>query len=427
MENKLKNNIIVKNDEVKFLDYFVIFLLIYLPSSFYGRSMKGSISLSILLVVAFAIVVINRKLKINVKSFMFILGIMILSIFTMIMNLESPYQYLIFGISIICAYCIYLSFSFTKFVFVFTRIMYFLCIFSLITFALLLSVPNVFSVFPTITNSAGLTVKNLLFSVIHNSDYFNSNFGMFWEPGAYQTFINLALYFQLFILKDLDTRRIIVFIVTIFTTFSTTGYICTFILFTIYLLINKNITKITLKKRKKLIIVALMLIVVGIFIFNMMPNHIVFKVFGKLEAIINPSLASQSIAYSSTTARIDAIKIPLINWIKSPFWGVGFENLYNYSINDNTNFLTATPLNWFGLFGLPLGFLFNYCFWRLTKFSRNGFFIRILEFGFLNLIILSEYYNMNSFLLTLIIYGFSAKYALYMSREVDVSGELRLG
>lgn len=416
MENKLKNNVIEKN-EVKFIDYFAIFILIYLPSSFYGISMKGSINLSILLIVAFSTVIRNNNLKVNVKSLMFILAIMILSSLTMIMNLDSPYQYLIFGTAIICAYFMYLSFSFTKFVFIFTKIMYFLCIFSLITFVLLLTVPSVYSVFPTITNSAGLIVRNILFSVVHNSTYFNSNFGMFWEPGAFQTFINLALYFQLFILKDLDIRRIIVFIITIFTTFSTTGYISMFILFVIYLLINKSKTKIALKKRKKLIKIVMVLLLIGIFIFNMMPSHIVFKVFGKLEAIINPNLANQNIAYGSTTARIDAIKIPLINWLRSPLWGVGFEDMYNYSINGNTNFLTATPLNWFGLFGLPLGVLFNYCIWRLTKFSNNSFFVRIFEFLFLNLIILSEYYNMNAFLLTLIIYGYSIKYA----DQVEVS------
>ena len=196
-----------------------------------------------------------------------------------------------------------------------------------------------------------------------------------------------------------------------------------FILFAIYLLINKSKTKIALKKRRKLIKVVMVLLLIGIFIFNMMPSHIVFKVFGKLEAIINPNLANQNIAYGSTTARIDAIKIPLINWLRSPLWGVGFENMYNYSIKNNTNFLTATPLNWFGLFGLPLGVLFNCCIWRITKFSKNSFFVRIFEFVFLNLIILSEYYNMNAFLLTLIIYGYSAKYILY-AKQVEVGNGL---
>lgn len=302
--------------------------------------------------------------------------------------------------------------------------MVFLSVFSLCTFALLLTVPSIFAVFPTVTNASGLSVNNLFFAVVHNSSYFNSNFGIFWEPGAYQTFINLALYFQLFVLKDLNIRRITIFLITIFTTFSTTGYLAALLLFGIYLISNRDKTKITIRKRRKLIISITMLLIIGLIAFSMLPNNIVFKVFGKLEAIVNPNLINENIAYGSTTARIEALKIPVINFLDSPVLGRGFENLYNYKINNNTNFLTATPLNWFGLFGLFLGVLLNYSLWKFTRISKNPIYIRCLEYGFLNLIILSEYYNMNAFILAIIIYGFSDKGMLFKSGNTIRNGDI---
>lgn len=402
------------NNKIKFIDYFSIFSLIYLSSSFYGRSMKGSFNLTFLLTISLLTIIINnKKLVLDKKNLMFFISIVILSSFTMIINMESPYQYIIFWASLISAYLFYLSYNSMRFIYIYTEILYGLCIFSLFSFILLVTVPSVFVIFPTITNVSDLTVNNLLFAVVHNSSYFNSNYGMFWEPGAFQTFINLALYFQIFVLKDLNGKRIIIFLITIFTTFSTTGYLATMFLFVIYLISNKDKTIIVIKRKRKLIRAISFLIIIGVGIFSLLPDKILFKVFGKLEAIINPNLINQNIAYVSTIARIDAIKIPIINFIESPLWGRGFESLYNYSLNNNINFLTATPLNWFGLFGLVLGILFNYSVWKLTKLSNTMILIRILEFMFLNFIMISQYYNMNGFILTLIFYGFSNRVALY--------------
>lgn len=58
---------------------------------------------------------------------------------------------------------------------------------------------------------------------------FSRNSGPFWEPGIYQIYINIALYFALFFFKNKDGKtpwiHIIVFCITILTTISTTGYL----------------------------------------------------------------------------------------------------------------------------------------------------------------------------------------------------------
>lgn len=62
------------------------------------------------------------------------------------------------------------------------------------------------------------------------------NPGPFWEPGAYATFLALALVFNLIITKKLLNIKSIVFIVSLITTFSTAGYFSLFILLGYYFL-----------------------------------------------------------------------------------------------------------------------------------------------------------------------------------------------
>lgn len=70
------------------------------------------------------------------------------------------------------------------------------------------------------------------------------NCGPFWEPGAFQGFVNLALFLKLFINKG-NTKKwlftVLIFIATIITTFSTGGYIVLFINIIFYILITRQI------------------------------------------------------------------------------------------------------------------------------------------------------------------------------------------
>lgn len=54
------------------------------------------------------------------------------------------------------------------------------------------------------------------------------NSGLFWEPGAFQSFINLAILFLISSIKKvrkIDAFKLLIFVITIITTQSTTGYV----------------------------------------------------------------------------------------------------------------------------------------------------------------------------------------------------------
>lgn len=53
------------------------------------------------------------------------------------------------------------------------------------------------------------------------------NCGPFWEPGAFQGYINLALFLEI-VSKTLNSRKFLLYTITIITTFSTGGYIVLF-------------------------------------------------------------------------------------------------------------------------------------------------------------------------------------------------------
>lgn len=125
------------------------------------------------------------------------------------------------------------------FVSYFCKIMFFFAIVSLLCFMF-----NCFNiVLPYIpvdgTNIDGghvYRVSSIVYTQLCNLDDGNSlslrNCGPFWEPGAFQGFINMALIFDCF--YNPHNRgwiiRTIVFILTIITTFSTGGYIVLFIM-----------------------------------------------------------------------------------------------------------------------------------------------------------------------------------------------------
>ena len=73
-------------------------------------------------------------------------------------------------------------------------------------------------------------------------DEFIRNSGPFWEPGAFSGFLIVALIFNLLIEQKIKTKKNILFILAIITTFSTTGYIAMFLLLIGFILIGRKVS-----------------------------------------------------------------------------------------------------------------------------------------------------------------------------------------
>jgi hypothetical protein len=168
------------------------------------------------------------------------------------------------------------------------------------------------SILPDFYSLADLRYSNFLFFGIMRPDYpddytkiyyTHRNSGIFWEPGAFQIFINLAFYFDI-IRRSNSVRNLIIFGITIITTSSTAGIFVYFLLLTVYLIENK-------KLNKKYIFATLSLLI-SLLIYNQ--EHL-----KKFEKNSNESISTQS--------RYMDILLDKSLITKNYLFGIGYGNL----------------------------------------------------------------------------------------------------
>ena len=169
--------------------------------------------------------------------------------------------------SILCC----LRFSFKRFFTIFTNI---IVVIATISIALYWFNINLVSsgIFPQMRTDAYTNYVNLFVYCI-NTSIMHRNCGVFWEPGAFQVFLNLAL---LYILHDSDFHRreikIGILIIATLTTISTTGYICTALILMAYFInVNKKI------KLKVFFLVLVILVAIGSFILPIFMESFAYK------------------------------------------------------------------------------------------------------------------------------------------------------
>ncbi len=187
------------------------------------------------------------------------------------------------------------------------------------------------------------------------------NCGIFWEPGAYAVFISIALYNTLINNEKNKKFKLLVFIITLFTTQSTLAY--TIILFSILLYLLKNNVN-TVGYIKKIFIGILILIIV-LLIMNELGafQNIQEKLFSGLQT------------NASSRARNVAQLIDLDIIVKHPFTGVGFSEYLKYvnsigSIYGQNWTMAANTFTFMGaVFGLPYLIIVGY---GLSKIHPNN-------------------------------------------------------
>ena len=95
-----------------------------------------------------------------------------------------------------------------------------------------------------VTSTREAEFHSLLFTNIPTVSWSQArNWGPFWEPGAYQAFLNVALIFTLFIREKKGKHWIlssIVFTVAVISTLSTTGYLALFFIYLAYTFSNNK-------------------------------------------------------------------------------------------------------------------------------------------------------------------------------------------
>lgn len=379
--------------------YIALFFMMYLSSGFGISEMSGT---KILLwdLLLFGYICITN-LKLNIGRYGTSVLCLILALLSYLVNGEPSKQILIlmsyFILSI--AYCGSNEWKDTCTAYV--KIMHVVCLSSIILYAIDILAPSMLNALPKVSN--GNFELSTVFVAVSPKN--NRNNGMFWEPGAFQTYIFLAFIIEVFHFKAENKKRLTTLIVALVTTFSTAGYITILIALIAVLMSGAADRKIKMAARNTIIIIMLGAIV-AYYIINTFNPHLAYTLFGKLE-VYNQTGNDDTSTGVRVNSFFDTFKI----FMDNPVFGVGrtklqgiFESKYGHEM------ATCTYANWFAYFGAVCGILMVSGIYKFTSYFSQKQLVRFIIFMAFMASVSSENYVMNSSILIWIFYGFASKY-----------------
>jgi len=334
-----------KSEKYSLFDIFIITFLIYLSGNPFFRMIFFKQSVVCLFILSF-IYFIYRRSKMsaisNKEINLLTLVLIIISsiIITFVLNGDDKFSTYF---SIILQFCSVflcsLSIKYNDLIRIFIKIMIFLSIASLIFFAIQLINPSISYIFPQYQGNFQIYSNAFLYNYMLFNDsgqlfLMNRNTGIFWEPGCYQAFLNVALFFYINTCKKeeqyLKPKNLIIvflFIVTILTTKSTTGYAC----LAIILLMNVKFVFSSILHNKKIISTFIVSVTIIILI-------VVYK--NNLGSLIQDTFIKiSSKDYMKGNGIIERLALNKFKYLftenKIHFFGISYHTLYSVYSESN--------------------------------------------------------------------------------------------
>lgn len=363
------------------VSYLITFMMLFAYCSFNVTNdvLSSGVTIGMWIFVLFSLLVMCKK-KIFFQLFFTSLVLALLTIIQVLINNQPLYTCLTYTFSVIVSAIFVAVFDLKSFLKSYTSVMYFLALISIMGLGICLLIPPIGRVF-TITLPHG-TYTNWVIFVKNINSY--RNCGMFWEPGAFQTFLNLALLFEVSKI-EYNKKHIVVFVIAILSTFSTTGYIA-LVLIGMLVLLKTDIPD---KKAKRT------LVGIGFFVvlFLLTTSNVTSSVFGKIQKFFEYQTYRESNwSNSSASIRYYAIVKPIEAFLNHPLFGLGYYGLNDYTYSYTLNQNTCTFVNWFAMYGILYGIIMLFYTYKFTKAFSNKFIERILILVFLFTITMSENY-----------------------------------
>lgn len=246
-----------------------------------------------------------------------------------------------------------------------------------------------YSFFPRITNDH---VNLWIVVLVDNYSLIQSlrNQSFFWEPGAYHVVLSIALYLETFHIENPSTKRTMIFILSLLSTFSAAAIISIFF----FLIIKSNkIIQINIKQ-----VFILLIAFILFFNFYELYESLIIKLFNFFSGNIENN--------ESIKVRYNSFFLPIKLIIEHPILGAGVSSSQILS-QENSNMLTNTFMNIAAIFGIPILTIHLTGLLQLTKkieiFKMKSFIL----FIWLITIFSSQNFFLNPIYLILIFYGLS--------------------
>ena len=374
-----------------------VFSLLFLTSGFLVTNDILPNSITIIMWVLSLLYLCRKKIYINPPTLLTIAILIILMWASYICNNDNLLTATKVTFTIVYATVFVSKYSFDDFSKAYRDVLYYLSYLSIVLFLVYSIIPPLQSLF-TVQNRAGRVFSSIVVFVF--SGGINRNYGMFWEPGAFQTFVSLALLLE--IRKEQKVKKIIIYFIAIVSTLSTTGY------FALSLMILLLITDKRKSFNKKMLFFfgACIVLCLGMFFSSFLVSTDSSSVFGKLINFVSKQQYLETYgATNSATVRFYSIIKPLEAFLKSPIVGMCHNNLLQYSYLYTRGMNTCTFVNWFAMYGVFFGTFMFAGYYKLAKKISNStlsFFVIML---ILLIVISTEDYADNSMISLFCYYG----------------------
>lgn len=313
--------------------------------------------MNILFSFIFIIPIINeyRSGKLNIFRISLLTLLIMVMITFVSTGLSNPAYYFMFMFNVLFAFGFVVIYEFEDFARIFLKIMIIVSIISLFGY-FLSNNTNVLDILPLKNNTNGVTYRvGYIFNYITIIP--ERNCGMFWEPGLFATFLNIALVFELsFMKKKPSVFRITLFVICILTTKSSAGYALLLFIF-ILVMLNKDKSKI--KSNLYYIIIFILFLLSILIIFN---YSAILESTGLSQNYMVQKLVFENLQDSS---RYLAVKHNLSMFFSNPIFGVGIvESVKNIKYVADTS-TTTYFMSIFGILG------FQYTFYWVYGIMKN--------------------------------------------------------
>ncbi len=255
-----------------------------------------------------------------------------------------------------------------------------------------------------------------LFYVYRFREHIDRNCSIFFEPGAYQVFLNAALFLLLFLKTGITGRKksiyITLLLVTLVTTFSTTGFLIFAAMFALFLVKSSSMTI----ARKAALVSGISAVVI---LFSAQFHEIVIQ---KVSSFVAEKHITDSKERRGFDTHVD------LTIFKDHVFGVGYDNytskfsstgLINPAHAGSSNGITKV----LAIYGLPFAlFLFGSYLWAIHRLL-GGFLMTVVPFGMLVMFFIGEaYYVFTPYCLAVIAAAFVYERAP-QAREVPLDVE----
>ena len=339
------------------------------------------------------------------KSLLFSSVIMVtLLLITMALNQDIRGAYFVFLLSWGTAFALVHIIPFKRFIELYTSIIYFLAISSLIALYVIFPFVDMLPGFfvSRFINIAGVPFINMGISYVIDFPNYLRNLGIFREPGVYQIFLNFALMFELYFNSTMGIRfrRILVFIATILSTFSVPGYLAGLLLILGYLFYERSHNSM---QRRKLLALLLLIGLAGMVLY-LVEGAFRTEFVGAIDKLLTGGVTFHG--------RVTAVTATLQAWQLRPIFGSGISSgllteVYARISRDvlGTVHITTTHGAFLVVFGSLFTVLNLYMIYRLACKLSSVRLFRVLLFATIMLMLNTQLMMYNEIVYIMVFYG----------------------